>query len=435
MSPRATAVLGLALIGCAIAPASAPPLGEVLIVVDTDLTIPKLASRLRIDLYTPAGTWIATRDVALPKPSDWPTSFGVALREGESERRVVVRLRAYPEGYVRDYRGERYQERPSGGNDFDVVPEPAATPGPRLLDASGTDITPGSEPQPLVTVDRLILVRIRQDVLGSTRVVLHGACEGTMADLRDFTALATCNDTEATQESLADAIVQTDLAMPPTAQGSFEAPYATDCTITPRTPTPGSFDDEACVRGGAFIFGTADFASGGAADDFPARVALVPSFLMDRYEVTVGRFRAPGIFNGDLTANNGALSGLVRSTSACTFTSAAGARENLPVNCLREAVAADFCAHLGADLPTEVEWEYAATGAFRPRKTHFPTGDSPLGCVDEVFGRSSDPSDFAPSARRASDLNPRTRPSTTAATCRAYRRTARSTRWREACPR
>ena len=87
--------------------------GEVLIVIDTDLPVPRLAARLRVDLYSENERWYASRDFALPAPSDWPASFAVSAGGGDPARRVLVRLRAYPEGDTRDYRGERFQTRPN----------------------------------------------------------------------------------------------------------------------------------------------------------------------------------------------------------------------------------------------------------------------------------------------------------------------------------
>jgi hypothetical protein len=44
--------------GCA--SSAPPPLPEVLVVVDTDLPVPRVASRLRIDLYAEDGRWFAS---------------------------------------------------------------------------------------------------------------------------------------------------------------------------------------------------------------------------------------------------------------------------------------------------------------------------------------------------------------------------------------
>jgi formylglycine-generating enzyme required for sulfatase activity len=98
--------------GCDGAVAQLPPHGEALVIVNTDLPVPALASRLRVDLYSESGVWFESRDIARSDPQDWPTSFGVYSDDETRERRVLVRIRAYPEGVVRDYAGEHFTPRP-----------------------------------------------------------------------------------------------------------------------------------------------------------------------------------------------------------------------------------------------------------------------------------------------------------------------------------
>jgi formylglycine-generating enzyme required for sulfatase activity len=99
---RQAALIALALAGC-----SAPPFGEVLINVDSEPTVPALIGQLRIDLYTTDLDWFESRDVVTPDPSGWPVSFGV-FTDQPGSKTVRVRLRAFPEGAVRDYQGERF---------------------------------------------------------------------------------------------------------------------------------------------------------------------------------------------------------------------------------------------------------------------------------------------------------------------------------------
>jgi formylglycine-generating enzyme required for sulfatase activity len=87
---------------------SLQPYGNAVIVVDTDLPTPALASRLRIDVYAPDGTWADSRDIALPEAQSWPASFGMVAPTLARDSLVYVRLRIYPEGGTRDYLGERY---------------------------------------------------------------------------------------------------------------------------------------------------------------------------------------------------------------------------------------------------------------------------------------------------------------------------------------
>ena len=83
---------------CGQAAPGAVPLGEVLVVADTDAPVPKLVARVRVDLFTLDGTWYSSRDVPAFRATDWPVSFGVTLQDGEADKDVLVRLRAYPEG-------------------------------------------------------------------------------------------------------------------------------------------------------------------------------------------------------------------------------------------------------------------------------------------------------------------------------------------------
>jgi formylglycine-generating enzyme required for sulfatase activity len=373
-----------------------PPLGEALVVVDTDLPVPGIADHLRVDLYTPdRATWYVSRDVPTPDPSDWPVSFSVYDPETAAPHQVVLRLRAYKGGVVRDYRGERYTPRAMGGGagtPAPIAPIPAGET-PRLLDLNGMDITPASEPQPYVTVDRLMQIDLQPGVRGSVRLVLRGSCAGTMADLADGT---TCVDTENVSVQIPDAALDPDLSRPTTSlQGTFGA--ETPCTATPRTGTTlpdGTplFDEEACVPGRLFIFGSALSFGRGPASDVPQRVAILPPFLMDRYEVTVARWRdaiAHGFSpDGGPLPNAGALDFTSPAAlAACTWSSIPMGRETLPLNCVGSSVARSFCKLAGGDLPTEAQREYVAMDAGRDAQTRYPWGDDAPTCQRAVYAR------------------------------------------------
>src|SRR5262245_53514514 len=133
------ACLLLGVVSCAPETKVLPPVGEVLIVVDTDMPVPRFVSRLRIDVYTEGRVWYESRDVSRARPDEWPTSFGLYIASPETEQKALVRLRAYPEGELRDYRGERYAARPGPAAPFAVAALPPATGTPRLLRSDGTD--------------------------------------------------------------------------------------------------------------------------------------------------------------------------------------------------------------------------------------------------------------------------------------------------------
>ncbi|HEY2410259.1 MAG TPA: SUMF1/EgtB/PvdO family nonheme iron enzyme [Polyangiaceae bacterium] len=131
--------------------------------------------------------------------------------------------------------------------------------------------------------------------------------------------------------------------------------------------------------------------------DDPTYPATVTDFRLDKYEVTVGRFRAfvsagaatqqnpPAAWSGGephnpvsgwdpqwnsgLTANAAAFSA---NLVACggNFTASATANESMPMNCVTWYEALAFCGWDGGWLATEAEWNFAASGGSEQR--YFP---------------------------------------------------------------
>jgi formylglycine-generating enzyme required for sulfatase activity len=145
----------------------------------------------------------------------------------------------------------------------------------------------------------------------------------------------------------------------------------------------------------------------------------VSGFRLDKYHVTVGRFRQfvnavlpsdggigwlPPAGSGKHTHLNGGL-GLADSARCAayepgwvtsddvnvaptavhlgcggpqsTWTAAPGSNENLPINCVSWAESYAFCIWDGGFLPSEAEWEYAAAGGSQQRK--YPWGSTDPG--------------------------------------------------------
>ena len=98
----------------------------------------------------------------------------------------------------------------------------------------GMDVTPAQEPQPYVTIDRLVLVHLQRGVVGKMVVLMAGECFGTMADLGD---LLTCGDTDATLVPVTSAALDPDLSLPEPAEKTFGA--SSPCTGSPRPGMEG----------------------------------------------------------------------------------------------------------------------------------------------------------------------------------------------------
>ena len=128
----------------------------------------------------------------------------------------------------------------------------------------------------------------------------------------------------------------------------------------------------------------------------PGARATTGDFYLDKYEVTVARFRAfvsagmgtrahplaegagahPRIagsgwnaaWNAKLPADTAGLKAALRCHDAyASWTDRPGANENKPINCLDWYTGFAFCAWDGGRVPTEAEWNYAAAGGSEQR--------------------------------------------------------------------
>jgi formylglycine-generating enzyme required for sulfatase activity len=207
-----------------------------------------------------------------------------------------------------------------------------------------------------------------------------------------------------------------------------DAPSPRSCMTLQANCGPGS--DQSCcdsplVTGGTFDRGY-DLAIDGNYPD-QSSPATISTFHLDRYEVTVGRFRnfvmagygtqqnppAAGAGAHPNVANSGwdpAWSTNLHTDTAALlaalkcdpiWTDSPGANDNRPVVCVTWFEVTAFCAWDGGFVPTETEWHYAASGGSEQRAYPWsnPPGDVTIDCnhanyagcggsVDNVGARS-----------------------------------------------
>ena len=173
----------------------------------------------------------------------------------------------------------------------------------------------------------------------SVAALLGGACSIDVYDVRLATRDAASGDTV-----VADA---------PAGDGGAQR------SCGPPAP-PGC--GRARVAGGTFRMGNPDAEDPGGRAVPTQRSITVSAFALDRFEVTVGRFRR-------YVAENGAPAGIWTRVddglrSDCNWTTDPGDREGHPMNCVDWNAASAFCVWdaLKGRLPREAELEFAARG-------------------------------------------------------------------------
>ena len=172
---------------------------------------------------------------------------------------------------------------------------------------------------------------------------------------------------------------------------------AASCVALPHTCGAAGNDDccnSLLVIGGTYFRSYDARADGNSGDQLAP--ATISTFRLDKYEVTVGRFRAfvegdrgtqlsppavgeganvhvPGsgwqaAWNQNLVISKAALIASVKcNTKLQTWTDMPGNNENLPMNCVTWYEAMAFCAWDGAFLSTEGQWNYAGAGGDEQR--------------------------------------------------------------------
>ncbi len=370
--------LGVLLVACS--PEPLPPLGEAVIEIDTDLPVPGVVNRLRVDLYSADGRWFQHRELALPDARDWPVSFSVFSNDEGAPRDVWVRARAFPEARVRAYRGERFADWP------DVLGAPPdEAEGPRLL-VDGADDTPALEPEPLLAIDRLARIRLTPGERGRVPLVLRGVCAGTMAQLA-----AEPSGAEPGDEAAACVAAQRERQpIEPVRPRGKAAPTSERVAAwqAERCDRDDGTADRVCIPGGATILGSAEVALFPDLPPLPERIVAHRRLWIDRSEYTVARYRQandsgftasePPEPRDDMLGNE--------LSETCSYSAAPRGREDFALTCVSWNTARELCRHAGGDLPSEAQWEYAASRAL-VGKRRYPWGNSAPNCDDVVFGR------------------------------------------------
>lgn len=116
---------------------------------------------------------------------------------------------------------------------------------------------------------------------------------------------------------------------------------------------------------------------GGDDDEIPAHKVTVPSFRINRSEVTVAQYR------GCVAVDR---CGVPLTGPRCNWN--IEGRGDHPINCLTHGQAAAFCAWADGRLPSEAEWELAARGGGKRR---YPWGDEAAECARVVMPDEAGP--------------------------------------------
>ncbi len=131
------------------------------------------------------------------------------------------------------------------------------------------------------------------------------------------------------------------------------------------------------IEGGSFRMGSEE----GRDNERPLHEVSLPAFEILRQEVTDGDYRQCVNAEACTEPRFDRGNDLVQ-PQYCTWL--AEGREDHPINCIDWTQARAFCQWIGARLPTEAEWEYAARG--RGRDVPYPWGTAPPTCSLAIMG-------------------------------------------------
>jgi formylglycine-generating enzyme required for sulfatase activity len=363
--PRTSSLLALfagAIAGCS---SVAPPRSEVVVVIDTDTPTledvardPELSAAasvdtVRIDVLDDHDGVTVFREFSATSSLDWPLSFALIPPEEGVVRPVTLRIRAFR------------------ARDAQVT-----------IEAS----LPTLSPLPELSLDRVVRIAApAPEQVSRVSILLSADCLGVPSS---FGARSTCVDAAHLAAPFDAALPPADVDRPSRA-GTSALARSVACT---HPPAAGRI----CIPGGLSVLGSAAIAGiedgSSTLSSLPMRLVRVAPFFMDETELTVGRARP---LLGRLRSAPPLRRGSAQTTFSeyCTLSDDPAA-DALPLNCVADDTAAELCALLGGALPTEAEWNHAATGRGEGRA--FPWGDAEARCCNASVGRLFD---ALPSAR------------------------------------
>lgn len=328
--------------GCS---SDADPRPQLVVVVDTDAPLPSqladdpaispeaTVDTVRIDVLDGLEQVDGEAFAAFDARS-WPISFGLLGDPGSSLR---IRVRAF--------RAEN--------SSFGLV-----------------DGEPVRDPDKSTSIDRLVELVMPTSGVEHVSVFLSFGCMGRPVQ---FSPESTCVDDEQPAAAF-DAAVE-----PVTGLGGATKagthPFARDVPCSGEAP-PGTV----CIPGGFSLMGArmlVGISDGLSIDAAPLQPTYLAPFFMDRTEVDVERFR---VVSAALTTPPPE-----QPDQRLVFCNWAPGTEYdlMPVNCVRWDTASEACALLGGALPSEAQWERAASGRGDDRP--YPWGDAaPECCFTQV---------------------------------------------------
>ena len=148
---------------------------------------------------------------------------------------------------------------------------------------------------------------------------------------------------------------------------------------------PPQFSDQTCIPGGAFLLGDPLLAGLAEGQSGHERLVIVSPFYIDNTEVTVGNLRdALPMLRAPPPRRHNDATQVVSEDAFCTYTAKVDTHDVYPVNCIAWETANAYCQLKGKELPTEAQWEFAASGF--GRELGYAWGSDPPSCSDAVWG-------------------------------------------------